>query len=57
MVGCDCFHIFLSFGFIFVFIVFTGPERLISEVERHTYYQFPVTYRTNRITQAMLLIG
>ena len=32
------------------------PGRLIVEVERHTYSQLPVTYRTDRITQAVLLI-
>ena len=30
--------------------------RLIAEVERHTYSQLPVTYRTDRITQTVLLI-
>jgi len=25
-------------------------------VERHTYFQFPVTYHTNQITQVVLLI-
>jgi len=29
---------------------------LIVKVERHTYFQLPVTYRTDRIAQAMLLI-
>jgi len=29
---------------------------IVKEVERHTYFQLPVTYRTDRIAQAMLLI-
>ena len=28
----------------------------IAEVERHTYHQLPVTYRTDQFTQSMLLI-
>jgi len=39
---------------VYPFFVCTRPGRLIAEV-RHTYFQLPVTCRTDRITQAMLL--
>jgi len=32
------------------------PGRCIAEVKRHTYSQFPVTYRTNRITQVLCYV-
>ena len=31
-------------------------RRCIAEVLRHTYFQLPVTYHTDQITQAVLLI-
>jgi len=38
------------------FSICARPGKCIAEVERHTYFQFPVTYHTNQITQVMLLI-
>ena len=41
---------------VYPFLYCARPGRLIAEMERHTYSQLPVTYRTDRITQTVLLI-
>ena len=37
-------------------LFYLSLTRFIAEVEHHTYFQLPVTYCTNRITQTVLLI-
>jgi len=39
-----------------LFSFYARPERLVDEVEFLTYFHFQVTYHTDQMTQAMLLI-
>jgi len=41
---------------VYPLFICATPGRLIAVVERHTNFQLPVIYRTDRITQAVLFI-